>query len=94
MKNKNWWKEIVVYQIYPRSFQDSNADGIGDLKGSVSRLSKKSKENPYHALLCPERWHWRNATKRLGFHMGGSAWEWVPEIGQYYLHLFSVNQIV
>lgn len=38
MKNKNWWKEIVVYQIYPRSFQDSNGDGIGDLKGIVSRL--------------------------------------------------------
>lgn len=38
MENKNWWKEIVVYQIYPRSFQDSNGDGIGDLKGIVSRL--------------------------------------------------------
>ncbi|MFN8357452.1 MAG: alpha-glucosidase [Spirosomataceae bacterium] len=35
---KNWWKEAVVYQIYPRSFQDSNADGIGDLQGITSRL--------------------------------------------------------
>jgi oligo-1,6-glucosidase len=36
--NKQWWKESVVYQIYPRSFMDGNGDGIGDLKGITSRL--------------------------------------------------------
>ena len=41
---KNWWRGAVIYQIYPRSFQDSNGDGIGDLSGIVQRL-------PYVASL-------------------------------------------
>ncbi|ENQ3078749.1 glycoside hydrolase family 13 protein [Bacillus sp. WLY-B-L8] len=36
--NKTWWKEAVAYQIYPRSFMDSNGDGIGDLQGMISKL--------------------------------------------------------
>jgi len=37
-KPTGWWKETVVYQLYPRSFQDSNGDGVGDLKGIITRL--------------------------------------------------------
>ncbi len=36
--NRTWWKEAVIYQIYPRSFMDSDGDGIGDLQGIISRL--------------------------------------------------------
>jgi oligo-1,6-glucosidase len=36
--NRQWWKEAIIYQIYPRSFKDSNKDGIGDLKGIISEL--------------------------------------------------------
>ncbi|MDF2612174.1 MAG: malL, partial [Lachnospiraceae bacterium] len=35
---RTWWKQAVFYQIYPRSFQDSNGDGIGDLSGIIKRL--------------------------------------------------------
>jgi oligo-1,6-glucosidase len=37
-ENRKWWKEAVVYQVYPRSFKDANGDGIGDLKGILSKL--------------------------------------------------------
>lgn len=166
--DRKWWKSAVIYQIYPRSFADSNGDGIGDLQGIISKLdyleelgidaiwlspvcrspqddngydisdyqdidpmfgtladmeeliaeagkrhiriimdlvlnhssdehfwfreAKKSRENPYHDYYV-----WRDGEEgtppndmRAAF--GGPAWEWVPELGQYYFHQFSVKQ--
>ena len=163
-----WWKKVVVYQIYPKSFQDSNGDGIGDINGIIERLdylkdlgigaiwlspvcrspqddngydisdytdidpmfgcledmehlieeakkrniyiimdlvlnhssdehkwfleAKKSKDNPYHDYYV-----WRDGVEGIlpndmKASFGGSAWEWVPEVGQYYFHQFSVKQ--
>ena len=42
IRGQKWWEYSTVYQIYPRSFQDTNGDGIGDLKG---RLDKKMKNS-------------------------------------------------
>lgn len=167
-EQKKWWQNAVVYQIYPRSFQDSNGDGIGDLQGIIERLdylkelgidavwlspvcrspqddngydisdyqdidpmfgslddmeqliqeakkrnirimmdlvlnhssdehrwfqeAKKSRDNPYHDYYV-----WRDGEEGvlpndMGSVFGGPAWEWVPELGQYYFHQFSVKQ--
>ncbi|KAK4887008.1 hypothetical protein RN001_003279 [Aquatica leii] len=51
--NLNWWKNAVFYQIYPRSFKDSNNDGIGDLKGITSKLQHLKNAGVTAAWLSP-----------------------------------------
>ncbi len=50
---RSWWREAVVYQIYPRSFADSNGDGIGDLRGIVARLDYLQRLGVDVLWLCP-----------------------------------------
>ncbi|WP_227935596.1 glycoside hydrolase family 13 protein [Alkalihalobacillus deserti] len=50
---KKWWKEAVAYQIYPRSFMDSNADGIGDIQGIISKLDYLSELGINVVWICP-----------------------------------------
>lgn len=51
--DRKWWKESVVYQIYPRSFMDSNGDGIGDLPGILARLDYLKLLGVDVVWLCP-----------------------------------------
>ena len=50
---KAWWKEAIVYQIYPRSFMDSNGDGIGDIPGIISKLDYLKELGIDVVWLCP-----------------------------------------
>ncbi|WP_242669499.1 alpha-amylase family glycosyl hydrolase, partial [Bifidobacterium longum] len=169
-----WWSNAVVYQIYPRSFQDTNGDGLGDLKGITSRLDyladlgvdvlwlspvykSPQDDNGYdisdyqdidplfgtlddmdellaeahkrglkivmdlvvnhtsdeHAWFEASKnkddehadWYWWRPARpgttagepgaepnQWGSYFGGSAWEYCPERGEYYLHQFSKKQ--
>jgi len=51
--NKIWWKEKVIYQIYPKSFNDSNGDGIGDLNGIKDKLGYFEKLGITAIWICP-----------------------------------------
>ena len=51
--NKVWWKEAVAYQIYPRSFMDSNGDGIGDLRGIITKLDYLKDLGVDVIWICP-----------------------------------------
>lgn len=53
MKKTEWWKNAIVYQIYPKSFQDSNGDGIGDLRGIINRLDYLKRLGINVIWLCP-----------------------------------------
>jgi len=50
---RKWWKEAIVYQIYPRSFKDSNRDGIGDLPGIIQKLDYLKNLGVNVVWLCP-----------------------------------------
>ena len=49
----DWWRQAVVYQIYPRSFADANGDGIGDLRGITSRVRYLQELQVDAVWLCP-----------------------------------------
>ena len=51
--DRKWWKEAVVYQIYVRSFNDTNGDGIGDLQGVIEKIDYLDKLGVYVVLLNP-----------------------------------------
>lgn len=53
MEKAKWWKNAVVYQIYPKSFQDTNGDGIGDIQGIIQRLDYIKRLGVNVIWLCP-----------------------------------------
>lgn len=53
MEKNAWWKDAIVYQIYPKSFQDTNGDGIGDLRGITQRLGYLQKLGVTIIWICP-----------------------------------------
>lgn len=53
MKQNEWWREAAIYQIYPKSFQDSNGDGVGDIRGIIQRLDYIKELGMDAIWLCP-----------------------------------------
>ncbi|KAL6251263.1 hypothetical protein RBB50_001471 [Rhinocladiella similis] len=53
LQEKKWWKESIIYQVYPRSYQDSNGDGIGDLNGVTTKLDYIKDLGANLIWICP-----------------------------------------
>jgi alpha-glucosidase len=53
MPDVPWWNSAVIYEIYPRSFQDTNADGVGDLRGIIARLPYLVELGVDAIWICP-----------------------------------------
>ncbi|XP_011301863.1 alpha-glucosidase-like isoform X2 [Fopius arisanus] len=101
--SEEWWRDSFIYQIYPRSFKDSNGDGVGDINGITSKLEHLVDLNKSIQKIPPydNYYVWRNATFVNGTRhppnnwlsvTRGSAWTWNDVRQQYYLHQFSYFQ--
>ena len=53
MKDEKWWEKEVIYQIYPKSFKDSNNDGIGDIQGIREKLPYLKELGITMIWICP-----------------------------------------
>lgn len=53
VSDQKWWHDAVIYQIYPRSFNDSNGDGIGDIAGIIQKLDYLKELGIQAIWLCP-----------------------------------------
>src|SRR6266699_3493429 len=101
----SWWQTGVIYQIYPRSFLDSNRDGVGDLPGVLSKLDYLQWLGVDALWLSPI---YPSPMADFGYdvcdyceihplfgtltNFGGSAWKFDDRTGQYYYHAFLAEQ--
>src|SRR5205823_3356442 len=89
---RRWWHGAVIYQLYVRSWQDSNDDGYGDLRGIIERLDYLSWLGVDAVWLSPtmpspdDDWGYD-----VSDYTGRPAWQW-HDSGQYYLHNFLPGQ--